>query len=93
MCGLISVLQVSRGDFDLSNERAPGNHEKTERERVRRRFCDQCCRVYVKADGTVLGVILFRLSQNSILMNEISETILNEELNKQFLVKIQFSEN
>ena len=43
-----------------------------------------------KVDGTVLGVILFRLTENSILMNEISENTLNEELNKLLLVKIQF---
>ena len=39
-----------------------------------------------KVDGTVLGVILFRLPENSILMDEISEKIFNEELNKLFLV-------
>ena len=46
-----------------------------------------------KVDGTVWGVILFRLTENSILMNEISEKIWNEELNKLFLVKNQFREN
>ena len=45
-----------------------------------------------KVDETVLGVILFRLRDNSFLMYEISENILNEELNKLFLVKIQFRE-
>ena len=40
-----------------------------------------------------MGVILFRLTENSILMNDISENTLNEELNKLFLVKIQFREN
>ena len=43
-----------------------------------------------KVDGTTLGVILFRLSEKSILMDEISENIVNEELNKLLLVKIQF---
>ena len=46
-----------------------------------------------KVDGTVLGVILFRLTVNSIQRNEISEETWNEELNKLFLVKIQFREN
>ena len=41
-----------------------------------------------KVDGTVLGVILFRLTENSILMNEISEKTWNEKLNKLFWVKI-----
>ena len=41
----------------------------------------------------MLGVILYRLTKNSILMNEISENTLNEELNKLFFVKIQFREN
>ena len=43
--------------------------------------------------GTVPGVILFRLTENSCLMNEISENTLIEELNKRFLVKLQFREN
>ena len=66
-----------------------------EREKEKRRYCDQCCRVDVKekVDGTILGVILFRLSENSILMDEISENIFNEELNNLSLVKIQFREN
>ena len=46
-----------------------------------------------KIDGTVLGVILFRLTENSFLMIEIFEDTLNEELNKLWLVKIQFREN
>ena len=45
-----------------------------------------------KVGGTVLGVILFRVTENSILMNEISENSLNEEL-KLFLVKTQFRGN
>ena len=43
-----------------------------------------------KVDGTVLGFTLFRLSENSILMDEISENIFNEELDKLLLVKISF---
>ena len=46
-----------------------------------------------KVDGTVPGVILFRLTENSILMNEISEKTWNKELNKLLPVKIQFREN
>ena len=37
--------------------------------------------------------ILFRLTKNFILMNEISENTLNEELNRLFLVKARFREN
>ena len=58
-----------------------------ERERGKRRFCEG------KVDGTALRVILFRLTENSILMNEISENTLNVELNKLFLVKIHFRES
>ena len=46
-----------------------------------------------KVDGKVSGVILFRLTENSILMNEISEKTWNEELNKLFLLKKQLREN
>ena len=41
----------------------------------------------------MLVAILFRLSENSFLMDEISEKIFNEELNKVFLVKIQIRED
>ena len=40
-----------------------------------------------------MGVILFRVTKNSILMNEISENILNEELDKLFLGNIQIGED
>ena len=46
-----------------------------------------------KVSGTALGFILLRLTEIFILMNEISEKTWNEELNKLFLVKIQFREN
>ena len=46
-----------------------------------------------KVDGTVLGVILFGLTENSILMNEIPEYTSNVELNRIILVKLQFREN
>ena len=35
MCGPISVLQVSCGDFDLSNERMPRETVRRQRERER----------------------------------------------------------
>ena len=40
-----------------------------------------------------MGVILSTLTENYILMNEISEKTWNEELNKPFLVKIPLREN
>ena len=46
-----------------------------------------------KVDGTASGVILFRLTENSILMNEISGKTWNEVLNKPLLVKIQLRGN
>ena len=46
-----------------------------------------------KVDGKVLGVILFRLTENSILTDEISEKTWNEEFNRLFLVKIQLRDN
>ena len=42
-----------------------------------------------KVNGSVPCFILFGLTENSILMNEIFENTLNEELSKLFLVKIQ----
>ena len=41
----------------------------------------------------MLGVILFRLSENSFLMDDISEKIFKKELNKLFLVKIRIRED
>ena len=41
----------------------------------------------------MLGVILFRLTENSSLVNEISEKTLNEELDKLPVVKTQLREN
>ena len=40
----------------------------------------------------MLGVILCRLTENSILVNVMSENTLNEELNSLFLVEIYFRE-
>ena len=44
-------------------------------------------------DETVWGVMLTRLKENSILVNGISENTSSEELNKLFMVKIQFGES
>ena len=46
-----------------------------------------------KFDGTTFERLLFGLSENSVLMDEISEDTWNEELNKLFLVKTQLREN
>ena len=46
-----------------------------------------------KVDGTVLGVILLGLTEDSVPMEEISENIFKEELDKLFMVKIQTREN
>ena len=46
-----------------------------------------------EVEETVQGVILVRLTENSILVNEIFENTFNEKLNKLFMVKIQFREN
>ena len=91
-----SVSHISRDDFALekkANKACIGKPIAREREEGKRRFCDQCCEVDVKEKnvGTILGIILFRLSEKSFLMDEISENILNEELNELFLVKIQFT--
>ena len=75
-----------------------GNRYLTEREREREKkekvlwsvLQSRCQR---KVDGTVLGVILFRLTENAVLMDEISADTWREELNKLFLVKFQFREN
>ena len=46
-----------------------------------------------KVDGTELGVVLFRFSENSVLMDDIFEKIFNEELNKLLLEKNQNRED
>ena len=68
-----SVSQRSHDDFALQVESKEsmqlGNRCWTERKRRVRRFCDQCCRIDVKRNviGAVLGVILFRLTENLTL--------------------------
>ena len=72
------------------------NRETVARQRKKRRFCDQCCRVDVKERLTERYLceseesqenLFWRVSENSILMNEMSENTLNEELDKLLLVK------
>ena len=67
------------------------DREKQRKEKVSRPVLQSWCRW--KVDRTVVGVIRFRLTKYSFLMNEISEGTWNEELNGLFLVKIQFREN
>ena len=97
-----SVSHVSHDDFDLFKQKAKKAcigkpiARQRERERLRKEEVLQSVlqsRCHRKVDGTILGVILFRLSEHSILMDETSENTLNEELTKLFLVKIQFKEN
>ena len=96
-----SVSHVSQNYFCIQVESKESMHRETdcwtEREKERNEregfVISVVSRWQRKIDGTTLGVILFRLSENSILMDEISEIILNEELNKLSLVKIQFREN
>ena len=95
---ILCFARFSIGDFALqreSKESMPRETVARQRRRGKRRFCDQRLqsRCQGKVDGTVLGVILFRLKENSFLMNEISENTSNEELKKLFLVKIHFREN
>ena len=93
-----SVSRVSHDEVALRIEakesRQSGNRCQTERERKEKVLWSVLhCRCQRKVGGTILGVILFRLSENSIPMDEISENIFNEELDKLLLVKILFREN
>ena len=84
-----SVSHVSHGSFALQRKprkHASGNRCKTGKEKKQKSRCQG------SVDGTVLGLLLFRLTENSFLMNEISENILNDELNKLLLVEIQLGE-
>ena len=93
------LLRTYLGEFALQSGRSPRKHASgnrcwTERERKEKVLWSVLqSRCQGKVDGTVLGFILFRLTKNSILMNEISEKSWNEELNKLFMVKIQLREN
>ena len=103
------------GDFVLQRESKEsmqaGNRCQTERNRRKRSFCDQCCKVDVKEKSrrNSIGsyslqthtkssseesqkILFWRVSEKSILLIKISEDTWNDELNKLFLVKIQFRE-
>ena len=82
-----SVSNVSHGE---SKDNMPRETEREMKEKVLWSVLQSRCQGEV--DGTVSGVILLRLTKNSILMNEISENTLDEELNRLFLVKLQFRE-
>ena len=83
----ISVLQVSCGDFDLSNERMPRGTMSRQRERKER---EGSAISVAESMSKKLGVILFRLTKNSVLVYEISENTLNEEL-KLFLNTTEYN--
>ena len=89
-----SVSPVSHGEFLFQGKSKDSMHRATvarQRERRKINLCGQCCRVHVKEKSTEQYEESFSSdSENSILMNEISEKISNEELNKLFLVKNQF---
>ena len=67
-----SVSHVSHGDFAL--------RQREREEEVLWSVLQSRC--LWKVDRTIFGVILFSFSENSILMDEISENVLNDELNK-----------
>ena len=81
-------LCFARFSWWKQRQHASGNRCWTEREKKEKVLWQVLqSRCQRKVDGTLLGVILFRLTENSVLMNEISEKTWNEELNKLFLVK------
>ena len=94
-----SVLHVSHDDFALQIERAKKacNRETVARQREKEKkeqvlwsvLQSRCQR---RVNGTVF-VWVWRVSENSFLMDEISKNIFNEELNKPFQRKIQIREN
>ena len=90
-----SVSNVSHGESkdSMHRETVAGQRErkKEKTEKVLSSVLQSRCQR--KVDGTVLGVILFRLTENSILTDEISEKTWNEEFNRLFLVKIQLRDN
>ena len=101
-----SVSHVSHDDLALQIESKEsmqsGNRCWTERNRRKIMSCDQWCRVDVKERSTERcqceseesqKILFLRVSENSVLMDEISENIFNEELDKRFMVKIQFRED
>ena len=87
-----SVSHVSHGvsKDSMHRETVARQREREKKEKVLRSVLQS--RFQRKVDGTVLGVILFKLTEKSILMNETSEKTWNEEHNKLFLVNIQLRE-
>ena len=88
---MVSFLFKEESKESMLRETVARHRETEKKEKVLWSVLQSRCQG--KVDGTVLGVILFRLTENSFLMNEISQKTWNEELNKLFLVKIQFREN
>ena len=68
-----SVSHVSPGESkdSMHRETVAGQREREKKEKVLWSVLHSRCQR--KVDGTVSGVILFRLTENSVLMNEISE--------------------
>ena len=77
----------------MNRETAASQRERDreKKEKVLRSVLQSGCEG--KVDETALEVILFRLTENSTLTEEISEKTWNEEFTKLFLVKIQLKEN
>ena len=75
------ILCFARFDFVPQTQAKESTQSEnrcyTERKRRKRRFFDQCCKVDVNGKSTeqYLGFILYRLTENSILMTDFSEDI------------------
>ena len=87
----VSVSHVSLGESKDSMRRESVERQREKKEKVLRSVLQSRCQG--KVDGTVLEVVLFRLTENTILTEEISEKTWNEEFTKLFWVKIQLKEN
>ena len=90
---LIGDSVHQRESKESTSEETVGRQRERERKNVNVLWWVLQIRCQGKVDWTVLGVILFRLTENFILMNEISENTLNGELNKRLLVTIHFREH
>ena len=84
---MVILLFIQRESKESMLGNTLQNREKERKKKVLWSVLQSRCQR--KVDGTVTGATLFRLTEKFILMNEISETTWNEELNKLFLVKIQ----
>ena len=96
MCGT-SVSHVSQGNFALqraSQESMPRETVARQRERCEREgsviSATESMSKINRQNST--GCHSLRTHRDSMLMNDISENTLNEEVNRIFLVKIQFRE-